>query len=74
MEDVGVDQQLVAWTTDYLTNRPQHVRLQAVVCSTGALQGPVLSPFLFSLYTSDFRHNSEQWHLQKFSGDTVNIG
>ena len=48
------------WTIDYLTNRPQYVRLhdcvsEVVVCSTGAPQGTVLSPFLFSLYTSDLQ-------------------
>ncbi|KAI3358764.1 hypothetical protein L3Q82_014727, partial [Scortum barcoo] len=48
--------QLAAWVTNYLTDRPQFVRLQdcvsdVVVCSTGAPQGTVLSPFLFTLYT-----------------------
>ncbi|TKS64909.1 RNA-directed DNA polymerase from mobile element jockey [Collichthys lucidus] len=43
MERVGVDQHLAAWTTDYLTNRPQFVKLQhcvsdVVLCSTGAPQ------------------------------------
>ncbi|KAI4882171.1 hypothetical protein NFI96_021733, partial [Prochilodus magdalenae] len=50
--------------TDYLTGRPQYVRLkdctsETVVSCTGAPQGTVLSPFLFTLYTSDFRYNSE---------------
>ena len=41
---VGVDQQLLVWISDYLTNRPQYGRLQdytmeAVVCSTEAQQG-----------------------------------
>lgn len=55
MGDVGVDQQLAAWTIDYLTSRAQQVRLQhwasevVVVCSTGAPHGAELSPFLFSL-------------------------
>ncbi|CAF90171.1 unnamed protein product, partial [Tetraodon nigroviridis] len=40
---------------------------KVVVCSMGASQGTVLSPFLISVYTSDFRHNSKQCHLQKFS-------
>lgn len=30
-------------------------------------QGTVLSPFLFTIYTSDFKYNSESCHLQKFS-------
>ncbi|TWW77998.1 putative RNA-directed DNA polymerase from transposon BS [Takifugu flavidus] len=57
----------------------QYVRLhdcesEVVVCSTGAPQGTVLSPFLFTLYTSDFSHNSDSCHLQKFSDDTAIVG
>ena len=79
MERMGVSDQLAAWTLDYLTDRPQYVRLQdcesdVVVCSTGAPQGTVLSPFLFTLYTSDFRHSTDSCHLQKFSDDTAIIG
>ncbi|TKS65892.1 RNA-directed DNA polymerase from mobile element jockey [Collichthys lucidus] len=79
MERVGVDQHLAAWTTDYLTNRPQFVKLQhcvsdVVLCSTGAPQGTVLSPFLFTLYTSDFTHNTAHCHIQKFSDDTAVVG
>ncbi|XP_034748709.1 phosphatidylinositol 4-kinase beta-like, partial [Etheostoma cragini] len=71
-----MDQHLAAWTTDYLTNRPQYVRLHhclsnAVHCSTGAPQGTVLSPFLFTLYTSDHTHNSTHCYIQKFSDDTA---
>ncbi|TWW56167.1 putative RNA-directed DNA polymerase from transposon BS [Takifugu flavidus] len=79
MEGAGIDCHLAAWTTDYLTNRLQYVRLRdcesdVVVCSTGAPQGTVLSPFLFTLYTSDFSHNSDSCHLQKFSDDTAIVG
>ncbi|KAI4873086.1 hypothetical protein NFI96_003088 [Prochilodus magdalenae] len=71
-----VDPHLVSWITDYLTGRPQYVRLkdctsETVVSSTGAPQGTVLSPFLFTLYTSDFKYNSETCHMQKFSDDTA---
>ena len=57
--DMQVDAPLVAWITNYLTGRPQYVRLQnivsdTIVSSTGAPQGMVLSPFLFTLYISDF--------------------
>ncbi|KAI3374574.1 hypothetical protein L3Q82_021149 [Scortum barcoo] len=55
------------------------VRLQdcvsdVVVCSTGAPQGTVLSPFLFTLYTSDFTYSTDSCHLQKFSDDTAIVG
>ncbi|TWW73509.1 hypothetical protein D4764_15G0009030 [Takifugu flavidus] len=39
-----------------------------------APQGTVLSPFLFTLYTSDFSYNSDSCHLQKFSDDTTIVG
>ncbi|XP_056229635.1 uncharacterized protein LOC130167451 [Seriola aureovittata] len=79
LESVGVDHYLAAWMIDYLTNRPQYVRLRhcvsaVVLCSTGAPQGTVLSPFLFTLYTSDFTHNTTHCHVQKFSDDTAIVG
>lgn len=42
-----------------------------VVCSTG---DRALSPFLFSLYTSDFYYNSVGCHLQTFTHDTAIVG
>ena len=73
---MGVGTGLVTWITDYLTGRPQFVRLcdhtsQTVVSNTGAPQGTVLSPVLFTLYTSDFSYNTETCHMQKFSDDTA---
>ncbi len=76
---MGVDSYLVRWITDYLTGRPQYVRLrdctsQTVVSSIGAPQGTVLSPVLFTLYTSDFKYNSDMCHMQKSSDDTAIVG
>ncbi|KAF7640964.1 hypothetical protein LDENG_00002760 [Lucifuga dentata] len=68
LEGAGVDCHLTAWTIDYLTNRPQCVRLHNcvsdAVCSMGAPQGK----------TSDFTHNTDHCHIQKFSDDTAIIG
>ncbi|MCI4378806.1 hypothetical protein PGIGA_G00220430 [Pangasianodon gigas] len=74
--DMQVDAPLVAWIINYLTGRPQYVRLQShvsdtIVSSTRAPQGTVLSPYLFTLYTSDFRYYSQSCHLQKFSDDSA---
>ncbi|XP_062849705.1 uncharacterized protein LOC134311986 [Trichomycterus rosablanca] len=79
LEVAGVDRYLTTWMIDYLSNRPQYVRLQdcvsnIVVSSTGAPQGTVLSPFLFSVYTSDFQHNTQDCFLQTFSDDTAIVG
>ncbi|KAI3353218.1 hypothetical protein L3Q82_019768 [Scortum barcoo] len=45
-----------------------------VVSSTGAPQGTVLAPLLFTLYTSDFCYNSELCHIQKYADDTAIVG
>uniref|UniRef100_A0A669DTM0 Reverse transcriptase domain-containing protein n=1 Tax=Oreochromis niloticus TaxID=8128 RepID=A0A669DTM0_ORENI len=79
LENSGVDHHLTTWILDYLTDRPQYVRTQGcvsdrVVCSTGAPQGTVLAPFLFTIYTADFSHNSTQCFLQKFSDDSAIVG
>ncbi|TWW78779.1 hypothetical protein D4764_11G0009000 [Takifugu flavidus] len=42
--------------------------------NTGAPQGTVLSPFLFTTYRADFQYHSETCHLQKYSDDTVVVG
>ncbi|KAI3361240.1 hypothetical protein L3Q82_013435 [Scortum barcoo] len=75
----GVDLHLTFWILDYLTHRPQFVRVQGfesdrLLCSTGAPQGTVLAPFLFTLYTADFLYNTPSCHLQKFSDDSAVVG
>ena len=46
-----------------------------VFCTiTGAPQGTVLPPFLFSLYTADYRSTDESCPLVKFANDTELIG
>ncbi|KAG2470177.1 RTBS polymerase, partial [Polypterus senegalus] len=79
LTEMGVDSHLVAWIVDYLTDRPQYLRLgncrsDIVFSNTGAPQGTVLSPVLFNLYTSDFQYDSESCHVQKFTDDTAIVG
>lgn len=76
LEKLSVEPAVITWITNYLTDRPQFVRLGnvasgTVVTSIGAPQGTVLSPFLFTLYTSDFVYNSASCHIQKYSDDTA---
>ena len=73
---MGVATSLTSWIIDYLTARQQYVRMGRCVsgmleCSTGAPQGTVLAPFLFTLYTLDLRYNSESCHIQKYFDDTA---
>ena len=71
---------LVGLYLDYLTNRSQYVKIgqssiSNVICSsTGAPQGTVLAPLLFTLYTSDCRSQSSKCPLIKFADDTALIG
>ncbi|KAI5618697.1 gastrula zinc finger protein XlCGF28.1-like [Silurus asotus] len=64
---------------DFLTNRPQQVR-SGSICSntitlnTGVPQGCVLSPFLYSLFTSDYRPVNGSNSIIKFADDTTVIG
>ncbi|TWW54042.1 hypothetical protein D4764_0214270, partial [Takifugu flavidus] len=73
-EDGGSRSRLSPGCLDHRLPHQQTTVSEVVVCSTGALQGTVLSPFLFTLYTSDFSHNSDSCHLQKFSDDTAIVG
>ena len=76
---MGVISSTVSWVADYLSDRPQFVRLRSclsdvVLSNTEAPQGTVLSPLLFTLYTSDFQCHSVSCHLQKFSDDSAVVG
>ncbi|KAK1788543.1 hypothetical protein P4O66_016974 [Electrophorus voltai] len=54
--DLGLHTSLCDWISNFLTDRPQSVRVgncasSTLTLSTGAPQGCVLSPLLYSLYT-----------------------
>ena len=79
LENMQVGAPLVTWVDDYLTGRPQFVRLKncvsdCLISNIGAPQGTVLSPFLFTTYTADFQYCTESCHLQKLSDDTAIVG
>ncbi len=67
------------WITSFLTDRQQLLRLGKLTSntrtiSTGAPQGCVLSPLLFSLYTSDCTSKDPSVKFLKFADDTTLIG
>ncbi|XP_061590888.1 uncharacterized protein LOC133456429 [Cololabis saira] len=75
---IGLPPLTCAWIRNFLTNRPQTVRLgphrsSTRLLSTGSPQGCVLSPLLYSLYTNDCSptHNNL---IVKFSDDTTVVG
>ena len=66
---------LVSWVANFLSNRTQHVRLKnlqssIITTNTGAPQGCVLSPILFTMYTNDCHMNSDVLKLLKFADDS----
>lgn len=78
LSSMHVGPSLISWIANYLTNRAQFVRIgssisNTTICTTGVPHGTVLSPILLTMYTADFKHNSELCHMQKFSDDTVAV-
>ncbi len=70
---------LCNWILDFLTGRPQSVRVGhntsiTNTLSTGAPQGCVLSPLLFTLLTHDCTAKFSSNHIIKFADDTTVVG
>ena len=76
--NLEVNPDLILWIRQFLCDRPQRVRLNGslsrdpvlsdeVIVNTGAPQGCVLSPILFSIYTNDISCNNSFLTLIKLS-------
>ncbi|KAK1798158.1 hypothetical protein P4O66_000652 [Electrophorus voltai] len=77
--DLELHTSLCDWISNFLTDRPQSVRVgncasSTLTLSTGAPQGCVLSPLLYSLYTYDCTATSSSNIIVKFADDTVVVG
>ncbi len=75
---LGLNNSLCNWILDFLTGRPQSVRVghntsSTTTLSTGAPQGCVLSPLLFTLLTHDCTAKFSSNHI-KFADDTTVVG
>ena len=72
--DLQVSPDIVLWIRAFLNDRPQRVSVDGclsdeLVLNTGAPQGCVLSPVLFSIYTNELSCNSSMLTLVKFADD-----
>ena len=70
---------LCDWILDFLTNRQQTVKVKdsissPIILSTGAPQGCVLSPVLYSIFTFDCQANEASTFITKFADDTTICG
>ncbi len=79
LTQLSVPTSVCQWITSFLTDRQQLVRLgkfssSTRTTSTGAPQGCVLSPLLFSLYMNDCTSKDPSVTLLKFADDTTLIG
>ena len=69
LHDLGLNPSMCAWILDFLTARPQVVRVgghisHTLIHNTGVPQGCVLSPLLYSLYTRLRRQAQLQHHRE----------
>nr|XP_049579054.1 uncharacterized protein LOC125970577 [Syngnathus scovelli]XP_049579055.1 uncharacterized protein LOC125970577 [Syngnathus scovelli] len=79
LEHLGFNTPLRNWLLDFLTNRPQSVRVgqntsDVITLSTGSLQGCVLSPLLCTLMTHDCVLRFITNHIVKSADDTTVVG
>ncbi len=76
---LGLNTSLCDWIQDFLTGRPQVVKVgqftsNSITLNVGAPQGCVLSPLLYSLYTHDCVSSHSSTSIIKFADDTVVLG
>ncbi len=79
LSDLGLNTTLCDWIQDFLTGRPQVVKMgqftsNSITLNVGAPQGCVLSPLLYSLYTHDCVSSHSSISIVKFADDTVVLG
>ena len=76
---LGLPPPSCSWNKDFLANRPQSVRVgphlsSIITLSTGSPQVCVLSPLLYSLYTSDCTPTFPSNSVIKFADDITVVG
>ncbi len=79
LSDLGLNTSLCDWIQDFLTDRPQVVKMgqftsNSITLNVGAPQCCVLSPLPYSLYTHDWVFSHSSTYIVKFADDTVVLG
>jgi len=77
--ELGLNTPLCAWILNFLTARPQVIRMgrhtsRSLTLNIGFPQVCVLSPLLYSLYTHDCVARSSSNIIIKFATDTAVVG
>ena len=76
LKELQVDPHMILWIMDFLLKREQYVKVNTssssvLTTSTGAPQGTVISPVLFSIYTNNLRGSDSASMAVKFADDTA---